>query len=136
MKKVMVFGVFDGLHEGHRAFLAQAKTLSDDLVIVLASDSIVQAMKGHAPKFTFAQRKIIMETEFPRAEVVAGDSVLGAWSVLRDHTPNIIVLGYDQRELARALQALLPTLRQKLAIMVLQPYQPEHYKSSILNGKE
>lgn len=37
--RVMVFGVFDGLHPGHRAFLRQARKKGDKLIVVVARDN-------------------------------------------------------------------------------------------------
>lgn len=39
-------GVFDVLHEGHRASLAQARALGDRLVVLLNSDESVRRLKG------------------------------------------------------------------------------------------
>ena len=41
MKKVLVFGTFDGLHEGHKDFLRQAKQYGDHLTVVVGRDSTV-----------------------------------------------------------------------------------------------
>jgi len=45
--KSMVFGVFDGLHEGHLFFLDEAQKYGDNLIIVVASDINVKNIKKH-----------------------------------------------------------------------------------------
>lgn len=45
-KKVLVTGVFDGLHQAHLEFLKQAKASGDYLIVGVESDSRVTQMKG------------------------------------------------------------------------------------------
>lgn len=63
MKKVvLVGGCFDILHYGHIAFLKQAKTQGDYLIVALESDENVRRMKGDArPIHSQAQRKEMLE---------------------------------------------------------------------------
>lgn len=64
MKKiVLVGGCFDLLHFGHIAFLKQAKSLGDYLIVALESDENVRRMKGDArPIHTQLQRKVMLES--------------------------------------------------------------------------
>ena len=48
--KVMVFGTFDGLHEGHKNFFKQARKYGDYLLVVVGRDKNVEKMKGHLPQ--------------------------------------------------------------------------------------
>jgi len=50
-KKVLVFGTFDGLHEGHKNFFKQAREFGDFLVVVVGRDSTIVKTKGRPPKF-------------------------------------------------------------------------------------
>jgi cytidyltransferase-like protein len=43
---VMVFGTFDGIHDGHRYFLNEAKKFGDKLVVAVAKDTTVKTLKG------------------------------------------------------------------------------------------
>ena len=45
MKKVMVFGTFDGLHEGHLDFFRQAREYGDYLIVAVARDVNVKKIK-------------------------------------------------------------------------------------------
>ena len=56
-KRVLVTGVFDLLHQEHRAFLRNAKALGDELVVGVESDWRVKQLKGEGrPIQTAAQR--------------------------------------------------------------------------------
>ncbi|MEM4756074.1 MAG: adenylyltransferase/cytidyltransferase family protein, partial [Candidatus Woesearchaeota archaeon] len=46
---VMVFGVFDLLHQGHLAMLKEAKTYGNKLIAVLATDANAEKEKGKKP---------------------------------------------------------------------------------------
>ena len=50
MKRVLVFGTFDGLHPGHINFFDQAKARGDCLIAVVARDITVNQVKGRFPK--------------------------------------------------------------------------------------
>jgi cytidyltransferase-like protein len=56
MKKVLVFGTFDGLHEGHLNLFRQARRYGDYLVVVVARDSTVRENKKKMPKFNEQER--------------------------------------------------------------------------------
>ena len=57
MKKTgMVFGVFDGLHEGHRYFLGKAKEKADNLIVVVAVPETIQILKNRGAKRTLHER--------------------------------------------------------------------------------
>src|SRR3989338_6851974 len=56
--KVMVFGVFDRLHSGHRAFLRQAKKHGKKLMVVIAHDSSVLKLKKKRPWQSERQRMV------------------------------------------------------------------------------
>ena len=55
-KKVVIFGVFDGIHEGHLAFIKEAKKQGNNLVAIVARDEMVQKLKGKIPKYNEVER--------------------------------------------------------------------------------
>ena len=126
MTKAMVFGVFDGLHEGHRYFLSQAAGQCDALTVVLTLDEIVWQLKGQLPVRNFDTRRTDIVSFNPHFTVVAGDARLGEWKVLHDHEPDRIFLGYDQQGIAAELE--------KFTVLyeILEAHYPERYKSSLL----
>ena len=50
MKKVIAFGSFDILHKGHEAYLKEAKSYGDYLVVVVARDENILKFKGKNPR--------------------------------------------------------------------------------------
>jgi len=48
MSRVMATGVFDILHLGHLHFLMEAKSLGDELVVVVATDATVRKTQARA----------------------------------------------------------------------------------------
>jgi cytidyltransferase-like protein len=103
MIRVLVFGTFDGVHEGHRAMLREAKALGDYLAVAVAPDNVVTEIKGKICVNRSAQRIQGVRDEHIADEVVLGDKLLSNWSVLKKYRPDIIALGYDQDELKEAL---------------------------------
>ena len=130
MSKGMVFGVFDRLHEGHRNFLTQAAALCGELIVVLAPSETVQILKKRSPHYSYEKRRSDIVEMSPNLTIVPGDTALGEWHVLEDHQPDIILLGYDQQGIARELEKF------NIPFQFLEPYYPERYKSSLLNGLE
>lgn len=119
MKKVMAFGTFDGLHEGHRAFLKEARACGDHLTVVVARDHIVSALKGRFPKIDFRRRcKALMQQEGVDG-VVGSDPDLGSWRVLQDCKPDVIAIGYDQTRLKESLESHLEQLPWRPEIRVM-----------------
>jgi len=132
MKTILLFGTFDGVHEGHRACFLQAKKLADHLVVAIAPDNIVKALKGHAPRASVTERASVLQKEDLVDEVVVGDQELGSYEVLSMVKPDIIGLGYDQHELAEDVRSWARSRMPNLTIVRLEPFEPETYKSSKL----
>src|SRR3954463_1039918 len=99
MKKVMVFGVFDGVHVGHRAFFLEARKHGNYLIAVLTQDHIVERLKLRLPKKNFAERFDNLKKEDIVDEIVIGDAELGMYEVIKKYKPDVIALGYDQQGL-------------------------------------
>jgi FAD synthetase len=136
MKKVMVFGVFDGVHEGHRHFLREARALGDYLVVVIAQDHIVEHLKGHAPKLDMSERFLHLRNEDNVDEIIIGDHELSTWEVVKTHQPDIIAIGYDQRPLKEDLERHHHDFNWHIEIKEISAYEPNIYHSSLLKGDE
>ena len=90
---VLANGVYDFFHYGHLVHLQQAKTYGDILIVGVASDEHVHAMKGDGhPYFKLHQRMDML-----RALAIV-DDVLEAKSaeeIIRRVKPNIYVKGLE-----------------------------------------
>jgi FAD synthetase len=94
MVKVMASGVFDIVHTGHISYLQQAKALGDELIVVVACDETVRKNK-HEPITPEKMRVHIVESLKPvdKAILGRGGDIFG---VVKEISPDIIVLGFDQ----------------------------------------
>lgn len=101
--KVMVFGVFDILHDGHRFFLEEAQNYGDNLIIVVTLDDTVKWLKDESPVNPLPIRIQNLEKEYPKATVIPGDNKSNTWNVIKTCDPDIIVLGYDQDKMKKSL---------------------------------
>jgi len=138
MTKVLVFGTFDGLHEGHLDLLSQAKKHGDNLIVVVARDSTVLKNKGKAPKFKEQERLAKVQENKLVAEAVLGtenhDTHQDSYDIIKEINPDIVCLGYDQAQFAEKLKGELVRMGlDKAQIVILRPFHPEKYKSSIMN---
>lgn len=134
MRKILVFGVFDGIHGGHRNFLSQAKKLGDYLIIAVARDEVVEKLKDRRPWKNLEVRiRELLETGLVD-EVIEGDSDLGSWEVVGKVRPDIIALGYDQTALKNALETHVKEKELAIEVRVMEPYRPEELHSSIIRG--
>lgn len=132
LKTVIVFGVFDGLHAGHRNFLKQARTRAEYLIVAVALDKHVEALKKRVPVFSLEERmRELSEIGIPD-KVVAGDEILGTWEVLKTYRPDGVIVGYDQEALQKALEQARTDLGLAFEIIMALPHAPEKYRSSLL----
>lgn len=131
MKRVLVFGTFDGLHPGHRAMLTEAAT-HGHVVVCLALDSTVMRLKHHAPRRVFNDRQRELLESGLAKEVIAGDDDEGGYECLQRAKPDLIAFGYDQDALRQDFVNWQQRTRDVTPHLVLQPYEPSTYKSSLL----
>ncbi len=118
----MVFGVFDGIHEGHRNFLKQAKQYGDYLLVVVAPDEAVQQFKNRLARFSLPERINFLSKEGIVDEIVEGDRVQYSWKVIKKHQPSIIALGYDQGAIRKELEAIRYSFPFALKISTMDAY--------------
>lgn len=132
MRRVMVFGAFDGLHPGHLDFFKQAKKLGDYLIVSVGRDENVEKIKGKKPLFGEEERlELIANLK------IVDRAILGAqhdfYIQIKLQKPDIICLGYDQwaseKEVTSELRrvGLLNT-----QVVRLDPYKPGRAKSTIV----
>jgi FAD synthetase len=124
LKKILIFGTFDLLHEGHKNLFEQAKKYGE-LIAVIALDETVKKIKGKYPKQKQEIRK--KEVEKYVKKVYLGKKG-NKYKIIKEINPDIICLGYDQQTFTEKLKEL------GIKIIKLKPYHPEKYKTSIING--
>ena len=131
--RVMVFGVFDRLHEGHRDFFWQARAYGDELIVVVARDSAVRVLKGRSPHEDEETRRKEVEKNVYVSHAVLGDEKQGSYEVITRYAPDIICLGYDQEALARDLaMRTAGGALEKIPVKRLSAFKPERYHTSLL----
>ena len=96
MKKVVVWGKFDTLHEAHTEFLKNAKNLGDELYVVVIPDNLVIENTGKPPKKTAEERKYkLKELNFIKEVYI--DSLTNGLDSILNLKPDIFAFGYDQK---------------------------------------
>lgn len=132
MKKVIAFGSFDILHEGHKRYLREAKSHGDYLIVVVATDYNILKFKGKKPKNDENYRlKQVKELDFVDEAVLGQkDDIL---EVIEKLKPDVICLGYDQKTVGEdVLKKELKKRNLKAEIARASPFKPDIYKSSKL----
>lgn len=133
MTKVLVFGTFDGLHEGHKDFFRQAKEYGDYLIVVVGRDSTVLKVKKRLPKFNENDRlEAVQKADFVDYARL-GNEGISPYKVIEDIKPNVICLGYDQTHFTEKLEEKIKEMGLKIEIKRLKAYKPEQFHSSLLN---
>ena len=97
MVRVMAVGVFDLLHAGHLHYVEQAKSLGDELIVVVAHDDTVRKQK-HEPVTNQELRRRMVEGLKPVDKVIVGNPPsIPIFDILDSVKPDVIALGYDQK---------------------------------------
>jgi len=134
MKRVLVFGTFDGLHAGHVNFFEQAKKLGDYLAVVVGRDVTVNKVKGSFPK-----RSELLRLKAVKQCKLVDQALLGnignPYEIIKKIQPDIIALGYDQNSFTANLESELKKAAIAAKIIRLNPHKPKIHHSSIVNKK-
>jgi FAD synthetase len=135
-KKIMVFGTFDGLHEGHLDFFRQAKSFmkSSFLIASIARDKNVLRIKGKYPdKNEKARMALVKKCKLVDQVVLSG--VKNHISHIVKIRPDIIALGYDQKDYVKNLKKDLKNKGISVKIVRLKPFKERIYKNHLLKIK-
>ncbi|MCC7160149.1 adenylyltransferase/cytidyltransferase family protein [Candidatus Nomurabacteria bacterium] len=134
--KVMVFGTFDGLHEGHIDFFKQAKNFIKNsfLIVSIARDKNVLKIKGKYPdKNEKARMNLVKSCELVDKVVLSG--IKNHIPHIKKENPDIIALGYDQRAYVKNIKKDLKNKGVFVKIVRLKPYKEKIYKNHLLKLK-
>lgn len=99
-KKSIVFtnGCFDILHRGHAAYLNQAKSLGDKLIVGVNSDRSVRALKGESrPVNNESDRAFLIDNLKSVDYVIIFDEDT-PYNLIREIQPDFLVKGGDWKE--------------------------------------
>ncbi len=132
MKKVLVFGTFDGLHLGHLDLFKQAKNHGDYLIVVVARDKTVKKIKNHllSKKETERLKDVQKRKLVDEARLGYKDN---PYRVIKEINPDVICLGYDQKAFTEDLLKELEKMGLSPKICRMKPYKPKEYHSFIIN---
>jgi len=85
------------LHAGHLLYVEQAKSLGDELIVVVAHDDTVRKQK-HEPVTNQELRRRMVEGLKPVDKAIVGNPPSEPiFDILNTVKPDIIALGYDQK---------------------------------------
>lgn len=124
----MLFGTFDILHIGHVNLFKQARKYGDKLIVVVARDINVKKNKKLKTLFTEKERVEVLKNIKLIDQVVLGNKS-NPYQIIKKINPDIIALGYDQREYIDKLENFLQKNNLEIKIIRLKPYKKHKYKS-------
>ncbi len=127
MKRVIVFGTFDKLHEGHIHMLKEAKEYGEYLTVVVALDDTVCALGRHKPENSQTERLKMVE-ELGIADKVRLGCFNDHYRAIREEQPDIVALGYDQKIF---VDDLSNNINPETRIVRLSPHKAELFKRSL-----
>ena len=134
MRKVVAFGSFDILHPGHLDYLNRAKRLGDFLIVVVARDSSIRAIKGRDPFFGEKERLLMVKSLRIVDRALLGNPMRkpeDGYRIIKELMPKAIVFGYDQRADVADVKAWLAKNRIKADVIKLRHgLNTNRYKSS------
>ncbi len=122
MRTVLVFGTFDGLHEGHRFLFHEARKLGERLVVIVAPDESVKKLKQREPLEREEDRLRHVQSEKDVDEVRLGDRELGGYHILQTVCPDVIAIGYDQDALREDLERWMKEAHHFFPIISIKKY--------------
>jgi glycerol-3-phosphate cytidylyltransferase len=94
MKKVLTYGTFDMLHEGHINILRRAKQFGDYLVVAVSTDEF-NALKKKKSYFNYEKRKYIVEAIRYVDLVIPEKTWEQKLDDIKNHDIDILVMGDD-----------------------------------------
>lgn len=128
----LLFGSFDGLHEGHDFLIRTAQKSCEELFIILATDNSIRTLKGREPRFNHNERSEALKQRFSQIEINSGDEELGTYIKLQEINPDTVFFGYDQVELLADFKKWMKNNRKSFKIEIVKPFKEDTYKSSLI----
>ena len=132
-KIVLASGVFDLLHLGHVKFLEEAKKTGGknaELIVIIARDATVEKTKGRKPVMPEDQRRALVESLKVVDAAVLGFESLDIGEVIEKVKPDIIALGYDQKDMAGSVEDYLGKHKLKVKVVRVGKFGEDALDSS------
>jgi FAD synthetase len=93
MVRVLATGTFDLLHPGHLLYLSEARSLGDELYVIVARDSMIKhKQKPVVPE----EQRLVMVQALRVVDKAMLGSKINIFEPLREIKPDIIALGANQ----------------------------------------
>jgi len=130
---VLASGVFDLLHLGHVRFLEEAKKAGGknaELIVIIARDSTVENKKGRKPIMSENQRRALVESLKVVDEAVLGFEKFDLGDVVERIKPDIIALGYDQKEVEKATKKYVNSHKLDIRVVRIGKFEEDELDSS------
>ena len=97
MVRGMAVGVFDLLHAGHLHYVEQAKSLGDELIVVVAHDDTVRKQKHEPVTNQELRRRMVLGLKPVDDAIIGNPPTVPIFDILEVVKPDVIALGYDQK---------------------------------------
>lgn len=130
--RVLLFGTFDPLHEGHRQLFRQARALGDHLTVIVARDVVIAQQKHRTAFMKEHERLASVADDISVDTAMLGDSDPDSYLVLTTTDFDVLALGYDQQPEDAQVRIILDDLGLgNIRIVRLPAHLPSTYKSSL-----
>ena len=132
-KIVLATGAFDLLHLGHVRFLEASKRRGGPgakLVVVIARDKTVLNRKGRMPILPEDQRRELVGSLRVVDKVILGHAHLDLLGILREVKPDIVSVGYDQKQIKASVEKLLRAQDLHIRVVQIPKFGPSGLNSS------
>ena len=105
-------------------------------MVIIARDESVTRLKGREPREAERMRAAAVRKSGLVSKVFLGDRREGEYRVLQKLAPDLVVLGYDQKALAKDIRSRMragqfPPMR----LFIAKPYLPERWHTRLLTKK-
>jgi len=130
---VLASGVFDLLHLGHVRFLEDAKRAGGEnakLIVIIAKDSTVEKRKGRKPIMTEGERLELVKSLKVVDDAVLGYEGLDIGEVIKKIKPDIIALGWDQKEMEQEVTEFLSNHKMPIKVVRIRKFGENTLDSS------
>jgi len=132
-KVVLATGAFDLLHYGHYRFLEEAKKSggrNSKLIVIIARDKTIKKRKGKRPILPEDQRRALVEALKPVDQAILGYERMNIEAVLKKIKPDVIAVGYDQRDIRKSVEEILRKGRSRVKIVQIGRFGSADLNSS------